>query len=532
MIFAISLIWGQIITEGFESGMPTSYTTGSAILGSGTWTGTEFIRGTTKHSGSYSCQLRSTTGSEITTPNIATGGVGTVTLWAAKSTSGTGPALQIRISVDGGEFTQVGTTLSLSQNVFNEFSVDVDNSNSNIKIQFYRTSGTVYIDDVVITEYSQPDIIISEIMQNPNAVNDTDGEWFEIYNAGSTTVNIDGWTITDLGSDNHTIDNGGTINIDAGSFLVLGIDSNSGTNGGYTCNYEYTGINLSNSDDELILKNGSGTEIDRAEWDGGPNWPNPTGASMVFTGTPSTDNNVGSNWTTANARELSYTGEGDNGSPGTNGNQQTLPITLSTFTAQYLNSKPTLYWKTQSEEDNMGWFIYRNTTEDFTSAEKITGMIEGHGTTTQPQSYIYEDVAELHVEQTYYYWLASVDYSGTIHHYDRVAQITIPHPDEPGQNVTPPVAYDISADPNPFSHTTNISFVMDKASKVDVAIYNIKGELVKSFSSVMTTSENEIVNFHWNGKDNSGKALSNGVYLYSVKVNGKDYATKQLILMK
>ena len=210
----------------------------------------------------------------------------------------------------------------------------------------------------------------------------------------------------------------------------------------------------------------------------------------------------------------------------------TLPVTLSTFTAQYLNSKPTLYWQTQSEEDNMGWFIYRNTVEDFTSAEKITGMIEGHGTTTQPQSYIYEDAEQLQIEQTYYYWLESVDYGGTLHHYDKVAQITIPHPDDPGQNVTHPIAYDISADPNPFSHTTNISFVMDKASKVDVAIYNIKGELVKSFSSVMTTSENEIVNFHWNGKDNSGKALSNGVYLYSVKVNGKDYATKQLILMK
>jgi len=212
--------------------------------------------------------------------------------------------------------------------------------------------------------------------------------------------------------------------------------------------------------------------------------------------------------------------------------EATLPVTLSTFTAQYLNSTPTLYWQTQSELDNMGWFLYRNNVEDFTSAEKITGMIQGHGTTTEPQSYIYEDAEELQIEQTYYYWLESVDYSGTIHHYDKVAQVTIPHPDDLGQNVTPPIAYDISADPNPFSYTTNISFVMDQPSLVDVAIYNVKGQLVKSFSTVMTTSENEFVNFHWNGKDNTGRALSNGVYLYSVKVNGKDYATKQLILMK
>ena len=209
----------------------------------------------------------------------------------------------------------------------------------------------------------------------------------------------------------------------------------------------------------------------------------------------------------------------------------TLPVTLSTFTAQYLDSKPTLYWSTQSETDNMGWFIYRNSIEDFTSAEKITGMIEGHGTTTQQQNYIYADAEDLQVEQTYFYWLESVDYSGTIHHYDRVAQITIPHPDDPGQNVTPPVAYDISADPNPFSHSTEITFAIDQISRIDVTIYNVKGQMVKSFGTVMTNADEE-VSFQWNGKDNSGKALSNGVYLYSVKVNGKDYATRQLILMK
>ena len=210
--------------------------------------------------------------------------------------------------------------------------------------------------------------------------------------------------------------------------------------------------------------------------------------------------------------------------------EATLPVTLSTFTAQYLNSKPTLYWQTQSEEDNMGWFIYRNTVEDFTSSEKISEMIPGHGTTTQPQDYIYEDAEQLQVEQTYYYWLESVDYSGTIHHFDRVAQVTIP-PDDPGQNVTPPVAYEITADPNPFSYTTNITFAMNQTSLVDLAIYNVRGQLVKSFGTVMTNVDEE-VSFQWNGKDNAGKSLSNGVYLYVVKVNGKDYATRQLILMK
>ena len=179
----------------------------------------------------------------------------------------------------------------------------------------------------------------------------------------------------------------------------------------------------------------------------------------------------------------------------------------------------------------MGWFIYRNSTEDFTSAEKISGMVEGHGTTTQPQDYIYADADELEVEQTYYYWLESIDYSGTVHHFDMVAHITIPHPNDPGQNATPPTAHNVSADPNPFSNSTEITFALAQTGLVDMAIYNVKGQMVKSYGTVMANAEEE-VSFQWNGKDNAGKSLSNGVYLYSVKVNGKDYTTKQLILMK
>ena len=526
MIFALRLIWGQLITEGFESGMPTSYTTGSATLGSGTWTGTEFIRGTTRHSGSYSCQLRSTTGSEITTPTFTTSGVGTVKLWAAKSTAGTGPALQVRISVDGGVFTQVGSTLSLDQNIFNEFSVDVNNSGSNLKIRFYRTSGTVYIDDVTITGYYTPNAWINEIHYDNDGVDTCEALEIVIENAGSYALN-------DFQVNLYNGSGGASYSSETVNNFTEGNNYNNFTI------YTWTKSEIQNGPDGMALSY-DGTLISGqflsyegsfAATDGPANGVTSTNIGVSETGSTPEGQSLQLTGNGTEYADFSWSGP-ESATFGSENRSQTLPVTLSTFTAQYLNSKPTLYWQTQSEEDNMGWFIYRNTIEDFTSAEKITGMIEGHGTTTQPQSYIYEDAEQLQIEQTYYYWLESVDYGGTLHHYDRVAQITIPHPDEPGQNVTPPVAYDISADPNPFSHTTNISFVMDKASKVDVAIYNIKGELVKSFSSVMTTSENEIVNFHWNGKDNSGKALSNGVYLYSVKVNGKDYATRQLILMK
>jgi predicted extracellular nuclease len=155
-----------------------------------------------------------------------------------------------------------------------------------------------------------PEVVINEIIQNPAAVSDTDGEWFEIYNPTSSAIDINGWTIKDNDTDSHVIANGGPLMISAGGYLVLGRNADSGTNGGVTVAYQYEGIFLGNSGDELILMDGS-TEIDRVEWDGGPGFPDPTGASMSLFN-PSLDNNTGANWCTA----TTTFGAGDLGTPG------------------------------------------------------------------------------------------------------------------------------------------------------------------------------------------------------------------------
>jgi PKD repeat protein/endonuclease/exonuclease/phosphatase family metal-dependent hydrolase len=176
---------------------------------------------------------------------------------------------------------------------------------------------------ITVTEPFSGTLMITEVMQNPYSVPDAAGEWFEVYNPTAAPVNMNGWTIRDDGTDSHIIT--GNLIVPAGGFAVLGINSNSSVNGGYTCNYQYSTFFLGNSGDEIILVDPSNNEIDRIEYDGGPTWPDPNGASMVFTGTPSADNNISTNWTTATVRELSYTGTtGDKGSPGTNGTGQNL----------------------------------------------------------------------------------------------------------------------------------------------------------------------------------------------------------------
>ncbi|MGB0717144.1 MAG: lamin tail domain-containing protein, partial [Phycisphaerae bacterium] len=152
-------------------------------------------------------------------------------------------------------------------------------------------------------------VVINEIIQNPAAVGDSDGEWFEVFNPGGSDVDLNGWTIADNDGDSHVV--GASVLVPAGGFAVLCLNSDSGTNGGVTCDYQYSGISLSNGADELVLFDGGLNEIDRVEWDNGATFPDPNGASMALRD-PALDNNVGANWCEASTPF----GDGDNGTPG------------------------------------------------------------------------------------------------------------------------------------------------------------------------------------------------------------------------
>ena len=213
----------------------------------------------------------------------------------------------------------------------------------------------------------------------------------------------------------------------------------------------------------------------------------------------------------------------------------TLPVILSTFTAQYLNNIPTLYWVTQSETDNIGWYVYRNTQNDFITSMIISDLIPGYGTTSEPHSYIYEDhIENVFPGDTYWYWLESIDFGGMINHYDEVAHIVIPENYDPG-NENPEEFEEFGlfqSNPNPFNpkteEATEISFNLKEQAYVEINIYNIKGELIKTIYDGFNTADEAV----WDGKDESGKLQSTGMYLCSLIVNDKLYQTKRLILLR
>ncbi|MEM7575658.1 MAG: lamin tail domain-containing protein, partial [Bacteroidota bacterium] len=219
-----------------------------------------------------------------------TNSTGGFSVGATDGTVTTGPQLTV------GGFT-AGTLVTLEV---------VDNNDQN----GCQASNTVQVTIPSCPPCPEPgDLIITEILQDPDAVGDNEGEWFEVYNAAAVQFNLKNLLIQDNGIDAHTI--AVDLLINPGEYLVLGRNSNDGVNGGVTVDYEYgTDLALANGEDELVLIC-QGTEIERVEWDGGTNWPDPTGASMQL-GNLTNDNNDGANW----CPSTSAFGDGDLGTPG------------------------------------------------------------------------------------------------------------------------------------------------------------------------------------------------------------------------
>jgi len=82
--------------------------------------------------------------------------------------------------------------------------------------------------------------------------------------------------------------------------------------------------------------------------------------------------------------------------------------------------------------------------------------------------------------------------------------------------------------PNPFNPTTKISFSTPQEGKVNLSVYNIKGQLVKTLINRRIVSGSHIMN--WNGQDNVGKRVSSGVYFYKLKTTEKEISKKMLLL--
>jgi len=84
--------------------------------------------------------------------------------------------------------------------------------------------------------------------------------------------------------------------------------------------------------------------------------------------------------------------------------------------------------------------------------------------------------------------------------------------------------------PNPFNPTTTIEYSIQNDSKVNLTIYNIKGQKIKTLAQNEFTKGNHSI--IWNGDDESGNSVSSGIYYYKLNIDGKTEAMRKCLLLK
>ncbi len=180
-----------------------------------------------------------------------------------------------------------------------------------------------------------------------------------------------------------------------------------------------------------------------------------------------------------------------------------LPVELSSFSARQFMGTVTLEWTTQSETENLGFYIYR--AEGAGEFERISErLIDGAGTSTTLHTYDFRDASVL-AGKTYRYKLADLDRSGQLR-FGSAVEITVAAPEE----------YALEQNyPNPFNPMTVIAFKLKQSGFVSLEIYNLKGQLVKSLiSRSLEAGSHAMV---WDARDAKGNAVPTGSYLYKLK---------------
>jgi hypothetical protein len=83
--------------------------------------------------------------------------------------------------------------------------------------------------------------------------------------------------------------------------------------------------------------------------------------------------------------------------------------------------------------------------------------------------------------------------------------------------------------PNPFNPETTIKYQLAESAPVQLRIYNIVGQVVRTLVSEQQAAGRYQI--RWNGTDDRGVAVSSGIYFYQVSA-GKFQDVKRLMLLK
>ena len=118
------------------------------------------------------------------------------------------------------------------------------------------------------------EVVITELMIDPDSVADQQGEWLEIKNNTSHWLDLTEYRLADGGRDDMEIApvSSGSMVMPPGGYIVLCAESDYWDNGGVECHGTFRwwtfgdGFAMSNTEDEVLLTDDWGVILDRVHW--------------------------------------------------------------------------------------------------------------------------------------------------------------------------------------------------------------------------------------------------------------------------
>lgn len=99
------------------------------------------------------------------------------------------------------------------------------------------------------------------------------------------------------------------------------------------------------------------------------------------------------------------------------------------------------------------------------------------------------------------------------------------------QTENPPPQFRLQQNyPNPFNPTTTIKYELAQASPMNLVIYNIQGQLVRTLVEGMQSAGSHAA--VWDGKNNFGEMQASGVYFYRLQTSGSVVEMRRLVLLR
>jgi flagellar hook assembly protein FlgD len=83
--------------------------------------------------------------------------------------------------------------------------------------------------------------------------------------------------------------------------------------------------------------------------------------------------------------------------------------------------------------------------------------------------------------------------------------------------------------PNPFNPVTTLVYELSEDALVSMSVHDLSGRLVKDLISERQSAGHRTIK--WDATNNSGQAVSAGVYLYKIQI-GDMMQTKKMIFLK